>query len=386
MNTDIVTMKTLILFLLSAAMAFGQAANDLILSQRNASNTGNVQRNVGIGNAGQVLTSNGPGVAPSMQDAAAGSTSWGSTVGVTDVASAGTTDLGAETTAAIRVTGTTTITSFGTVAAGTLRTVYFADALTLTYNGTSLILPGAANITTAAGDSLVAQSLGSGNWKVIAYQRQNGTPLAVGANLDYGTNPGEFSVANSLVTSASTIGTPHGYKHQIDGQDIFEVYAESDGAGGLQNQGILVNGGRLLTTLSAYGAGTAYAFTNTAAAIDLGTTDPSITITTAGTWKITACVQVTYTGATVVAETATLKLRRTNNTAADLTSSSITLDLPAATTLTYTYGIVQLPAVYYTTVNANDVVTIFANVSAGLGAGTIDAVAGGTWIVAERLN
>ena len=108
-----------------------------------------------------------------------GSTSWGSTVGVTDVASATTTDLGAATTAAIRITGTTTITGFGTVAAGTLRTVYFAGALTLTYNATSLILPGVTTITTVAGDSLIAESLGSGNWKVPGYWRQDGSRLTV---------------------------------------------------------------------------------------------------------------------------------------------------------------------------------------------------------------
>jgi hypothetical protein len=315
-----------------------------------------------------------------------GSTAWGSTVGETDVASASTTDLGAVNDDAIRITGTTTITSFGTVAEGTARLVRFDGALTLTYNATSLILPGAANITTAQGDSLIAYSLGSGNWKVMGYWKQDGTPLVIGANLNYGTNPGAIVVGDSSITSGSGAGTAHSYAWRVDGSEILKVYAESDGAGGIQNPGVFVNGGRLLTTLSAYAAGTVYSLTNSSAALDFGTTDPSITITTAGTWKITACVQLTYTGATVATETASLKLRRTNNTAADLTSSTVTIDLPVATTLTNTYGMVMLPAVYYTTANVNDVVTIFGNVSATLGAGTIDAAAAGTWIVAERLS
>jgi len=323
----------------------------------------------------------------SSSSSSGGSTAWGSSVGVTDVTSVGgAPDLGAQTTDAIRITGTTTVTSFGTVAAGTARIVYFQGALTLTHNATSLILPGAANITTAANDRLTALSLGSGNWIVTDYTKADGTPIAVGANLNYGTNPGAVVVGDSTVTSASGAGTAHSYAWRIDGNEVLKVYAESDGAGGIQNQGVFVNGGRLLTTLSAYAAGTVYALTNTAAALDFGTTDPSITITSAGTWKITAAVQVTYNAATVVAETATLKLRRTNNTAADLTSSTIIIDLPVATTLTHTYGIVMLPSVYYTTVNANDVVTIFGNVSAALGAGTIDAAAAGTWITAERLS
>lgn len=141
-----------------------------------------------------------------------------------------------------------------------------------------------------------------------------------------------------------------------------------------------------LSTLSGYGTGTVYSLTNTAAAVALGTTSPTVTLNLIGRWLITAAVQLTYTGATVVAETATLKLRRTNNTAADLTSSSLVIDLPVATTLTNTYGIVLLPSVVYTTAATTDIVTIFANVSAGLGAGTIDAAANGTFILATYLG
>jgi hypothetical protein len=87
-----------------------------------------------------------------------------------DLASATTTDLGAQNANNIRITGTTTITGFGTAASGVTRELRFAGALTLTHNATSLILPGAANITTAAGDTATAISLGSGNWIVTAYQ------------------------------------------------------------------------------------------------------------------------------------------------------------------------------------------------------------------------
>lgn len=82
------------------------------------------------------------------------------------VASAGTTDIGAAASQNVIITGTTTITSFGTVAAGTVRDIVFDGALTLTYNATSLILPSGASITTVAGQSLRAVSLGSGNWRV----------------------------------------------------------------------------------------------------------------------------------------------------------------------------------------------------------------------------
>lgn len=94
-----------------------------------------------------------------------------------DVASATATDIGAAASQNVRITGTTTITGFGTVAAGTFRRVRFADALTLTHNATSLILPGAANITTAADDVAEFISEGSGNWRCVAYSRASSAPV-----------------------------------------------------------------------------------------------------------------------------------------------------------------------------------------------------------------
>lgn len=94
-----------------------------------------------------------------------------------DIASATTTDIGAATGNYVKVTGTTTITGLGTVQAGTRRVVEFTGILTLTHNGTSLILPTAANITTAAGDVATFVSLGSGNWKCVGYLRASGNPI-----------------------------------------------------------------------------------------------------------------------------------------------------------------------------------------------------------------
>ncbi|WP_197728972.1 hypothetical protein [Rhizobium ruizarguesonis] len=102
-----------------------------------------------------------------------------------NVASAATADIGAATSQNVTITGTTTITSFGTVAAGTVRNVVFSGALTLTHNATSLILPNAgANILTAAGDSLRAISLGSGNWRVTQYQKSDPTDVKAWVNFN----------------------------------------------------------------------------------------------------------------------------------------------------------------------------------------------------------
>jgi hypothetical protein len=102
----------------------------------------------------------------------------------TDIASATTTDIGAATGNYVSITGTTTITALGTVQAGSRRIVRFTGILTLTYNATSLILPGAANITTAAGDTAEFVSLGSGNWICVAYQRAAGNvPVSGGVTM-----------------------------------------------------------------------------------------------------------------------------------------------------------------------------------------------------------
>jgi hypothetical protein len=97
-----------------------------------------------------------------------------------DLASATTTDL-STVGANVRITGTTTITGFGTAPSGTTRKLRFAAALTLTHNATSLILPGAADITTAAGDTAEAISLGAGNWVLVDFTRAAGLPISATA-------------------------------------------------------------------------------------------------------------------------------------------------------------------------------------------------------------
>lgn len=61
------------------------------------------------------------------------------------------------------------IASFGSCPAGARFVLVFDGINTLTYNATSLILPGGADITTAANDSCMIISEGSGNWRVVGY-------------------------------------------------------------------------------------------------------------------------------------------------------------------------------------------------------------------------
>lgn len=120
----------------------------------------------------------------------------------TDLASATTTELCSIPSHNVNITGTTTITSLGSTGCSTdfpSYNVIFAGTLTLTYNATSLIMPTAASITTAAGDTAVMEYEGSGHWRVRDYMRANGLALRLAA----GTNG-----ATGSIPYYASAGTP----------------------------------------------------------------------------------------------------------------------------------------------------------------------------------
>jgi len=90
----------------------------------------------------------------------------------TDIASATTINLNTTTGNYVNITGTTTITGI-TLAEGKQRLVRFAGALILTH-GASLVLPSAANITTAAGDFALFVGDTTGITRCVGYTRANG--------------------------------------------------------------------------------------------------------------------------------------------------------------------------------------------------------------------
>ena len=85
------------------------------------------------------------------------------------------------------ITGTTTITSIVTKGIGTSVILQFDGALTLTHHATDLILPSAANITTAAGDIAVFYEYATDDWRCVAYTRADGlallSPASAGSSL-----------------------------------------------------------------------------------------------------------------------------------------------------------------------------------------------------------
>jgi len=117
-----------------------------------------------------------------------------------DISSATTTDLYTSGGDYNHITGTTTITSFGTAPAGFEKTVVFDGALIITYNVTSMILPNALSILTAANDVAVFRSEGSGNWRLISYQINDDTWITYSPTLTgFSVNPAGFTGKYKLI-------------------------------------------------------------------------------------------------------------------------------------------------------------------------------------------
>lgn len=110
------------------------------------------------------------------------------------------------------ITGTTAITSVGTKGVGTTIRLHFDDALVLTHHATDLILPGAANITTAAGDEAEFFEYATGDWRCTAYQRADGTavvdvdadPITIGTEVGISSGT-SIELASSLPTGIKRV-------------------------------------------------------------------------------------------------------------------------------------------------------------------------------------
>lgn len=166
-----------------------------------------------------------------------------------DITAAATTDIGAATgnyVDIIHASGTVAISALGTVQAGTRRHVRFVvsgGTLTLTHNATSLILPGAADITVNNGDRAVFVSLGSGNWDCHSYTR-SGVRGVTWRNQSF-TSSGTFTVPTDVTEVVVTLvgagggggsggdtGATSGNNGSAGGATSFGTMTAAGGSGG----------------------------------------------------------------------------------------------------------------------------------------------------------
>ena len=96
------------------------------------------------------------------------------------------------------VTGTTTITSINTTGgAGTLIKLHFDGAVTLTHDSTDLILAGATNFTTEAGDEVEFVEYAAGDYRMTGWSLSGTAPGGGGGGAFLGEGASGASVGNS---------------------------------------------------------------------------------------------------------------------------------------------------------------------------------------------
>jgi len=96
------------------------------------------------------------------------------------------------------VTGTTTVTSINTTGgAGTLIKLHFDGVVTLTHHSTDLILAGATNFTTEAGDEVEFVEYASGDYRMTGWSLAGTAPGGGGGGAFLGEGASGSSVGNS---------------------------------------------------------------------------------------------------------------------------------------------------------------------------------------------
>lgn len=195
---------------------------------------------------------------------------------LTNLAAGTTTDLGTVTSHNVNVTGTASITSFGTSARSDYPLYYltFAGGNTLTYNGTSLILPGGVDITTAAGDTAVAMYLGSGNWRVISYTVAIApvAPQVIAGGYRNLVVTGTTNTQATVTADAMTVETTSGVAYRLSAVSV-TCDITTSGAGGLDTGVETPSTWYSIWTIYAPSTGT------TACLLSISTTSPTMPAT-----------------------------------------------------------------------------------------------------------
>lgn len=247
-----------------------------------------------------------------------------------DVASASTLDLDAQTAHYLRITGTTTVTAV-TLADGQMRTAVANAAFQLTH-GASLLLPGAANYTTAAGDILRFHGEATGVVRVEIVPAGSMIPAVIAqATAEAGTDttPRLWTAqrvaqaiaaqATSGLTSgtavASTSGTaidftsiPSGTKrikvmlNGVSTNGTSNIIVRLGDSGGVETSGYVGSNTSIVGTTSGSAAleasGFSIAYATAASSVWHGTLDLSLVDVSANLWEATGVFGRSDTAAT----------------------------------------------------------------------------------------
>ena len=166
------------------------------------------------------------------------------------------------------VTGTTTITTIGTQGIGSIVTLQFDAVLTFTHHSTNLILPGAVNIITAAGDIAVMYEYASADWRCVSYTRASGKlqpsseVSAESFNLPItlnGTDGSSTHAGDNIVLDASASSTDVGERLLYEGIPETAITALGGAVVGADNTVSAINlkdYGEITNAIGTIGGGT----------------------------------------------------------------------------------------------------------------------------------
>lgn len=167
---------------------------------------------------------------------------------------AATVNLGTDRARKVVITGTANISSFGSTP-NLERILRFTGAPTIVHNATSLVVPGGANVTVAAGDTMRVTSDASGNWRVLSWTRASGSvPFAALATT---AADGIMAAADKKKLDGVNPGTnlvPNGYF--VAGLSGWTTAALTTGAfSTLSNDGTAPAGNKVRLTLNGQNTG-----------------------------------------------------------------------------------------------------------------------------------
>ena len=297
-----------------------------------------------IGTAGRLLIDQGAGVDPSFNAASQDCT----------VTSAGVFTCTKSNNVSLGVGATATFATNAQTGTYQVLAADFANLKTITVaSGTFNITLVASGTQPAAGQYIDIVNYGSG---VVTVVRS-------GQNINGGTA--------SLVLAASAAVTPSHTRIISDGTNYFADLAASLTTGIAEGTNLYYTNARVVTELGVLNAtsqtgrctGTAYTLTATLAQVACGTTQPTVTISTAGTYLLLFNARIDHIGATYAANRAiVVSLQRSNNTPTALFQSAVNTGI--ITTITQTANGGNLAGfITYTTSNTNDAITLFASVA-----------------------
>lgn len=226
-------------------------------------------------------------------------------------------------------------------------------------NGVSAYTETDADFVVPSVGGTVNVSLLNSTWMVV------GQKIFVGGSIDgaTGTGGGYFTYTADLGANDVEL-TFLGYEDDVAPLTTFDSGAGVSPGG---TQPSAITSSRLSDYKNVDNRDDAHTFSETIEPLSFSGSPQALVINDDGLWMVIARVRVDYSFATYGADNKTLnfKLRRTNNSAADVANTTVAVKLRDVTTAYFTANVVELPVAFYNTQNTDDSLSIYGWLDSG---------------------